>query len=89
MLRPPGHALLDGARRTLYGKPFVAAPGVNTNGVNGSAPGFISGPIHTLLMVHLSRSEERRAFERSLMSDPNPLKTSSFLSLTKCPLNRI
>ena len=31
-------AILDGARPTLYGKPFVAAPGVNTNGVNRSAP---------------------------------------------------
>ena len=32
------HAYLDGARRTPYGKPFVAAPGVNTKGVNRSAP---------------------------------------------------
>ena len=38
MLRQPGHAHLDGARRTLNGKPFVAAPGVNTKGVNRSAP---------------------------------------------------
>ena len=33
MLRQSGHAILDGARRTPYGKPFVAAPGVNTKGV--------------------------------------------------------
>ena len=31
-------AILDGAHRKPYGKPIVAAPVVNTNAVNRSAP---------------------------------------------------
>jgi hypothetical protein len=48
---------------------------VNEAMVNKSRQGIISGPIHTLLMVHLSRSEERRAFDRQRMSGYKRLKT--------------
>ena len=54
--------------------------GVNHWMVNRKRAGFISGPIHTLLMVHLSRSEERSTFNRQGMSGNKVLKKKGFLS---------
>ena len=94
---PPGQAsptwrwivVLEGARRTPFGKPFVAAPGVNTKLVNRSAPDLF--PACIMPKKSFIRRETRSAaplvWVRVICS--NALKTPIFLCLTKCLLNRI
>jgi hypothetical protein len=80
-------SIADGAHRE--GKPFVAAPVVNSNMVNRSAPDLFP------LICLVKKSYIRRktwtiapaVWTRAIRS--NILKTDSFLSLTKCSLNRI
>ena len=59
MLRQSGHAILDGARRPANGKLFVAAPSVNTNVVNRSAPDLF--PAICMLKKSSIRRETRGA----------------------------
>jgi hypothetical protein len=79
MRRQSGHAILDGARRTPYGKPFVAAPSVNRKVVNRSAPDLF--PAACMLKKSSIQREKWSAAPSSgpPMMDHNPLKTSSFL----------
>jgi hypothetical protein len=89
MLRQSGATMLDGARRTPYGKPFVAAPSINIKTVNKSAPDLF--PAACMLKKSSIQREKWSTVPLSgpSMTGHNQLKKNSFLSLIDCPLNRI
>ena len=74
-------ASLDGAGRKLHGKPFVAAPVVNSTLVNGSTPD-LSPPTHVLNKHFIPAAfTSRRSFVTVASNSALSLQTNIFHSL--------